>query len=59
MVKVCVDYETLSSGERIAFVGCEAYGVLRATIEGERQYTTTLPAHLRSLHHEDTEVLIQ
>jgi hypothetical protein len=59
VVKVCVGYEPLSSGGRIAFVGCEAYGVLRATIVGERQYTATLPAHLRSLHHEDTEVLIQ
>jgi hypothetical protein len=43
LVRVRVGYEPLSSEERIAFVECEAYDVLRATIEGERRYTTRSP----------------
>jgi hypothetical protein len=44
LVRVRVGCEPLSSEERITFIECEAYGVLRATIEGERRYTTRSPA---------------
>jgi hypothetical protein len=43
LVRVRVGCEPLSSEKHIAFVECEAYGVLRATVEGERRYTTRSP----------------
>jgi hypothetical protein len=43
-VEVGVGYEPLSSGERVAFVGGDAHGVLKAIIEGDRRYNIRSPA---------------